>query len=99
MNTPKTDEILAGIKQLPEISLLTASLLVIKLRNAEIAMQKATCEFNDALRDIADQITNEDDGWTFDEVWKTNLRGSDVMMRHLRANGLDREPARQRTRQ
>jgi hypothetical protein len=87
--TPKTDSILIGIKQLPTISESTANDIVRKLRIAEVALQKAEEQYTQALRDIADDITEDGDGWTFDEIWKTDLRGTTEIIRHLRAKGLD----------
>jgi hypothetical protein len=87
--TPKTDSILSGIKQLPSISDSTATEIVSKLRRAEIAMQEAGESYEQALRDIADTISKEGAGWRFDEIWKTDLRGTTEIIRHLRLKGLD----------
>jgi len=87
--TPKTDSILRGIKQLPSISDSAANEIVSKLRLAEIVMQDAEENYSQALRDIADDITEDGGGWSFDEIWTTDLRGTTEIIRHLRAKGLD----------
>jgi hypothetical protein len=87
--TPKTDSILIGIKQLPTISESAATEIVSKLRRAEIAMQEAEAKYAQALRDIADVLAEDGDGWSFHEIWKTDLRGNTEIIRHLRAKGLD----------
>lgn len=87
--TPKSDSILIGIKHLPTITESTANEIVSGLRRAEIAMNKAEEDYLKALRKIADEISEEGDGWSFDEIWKTDLRGNAEIMRHLRAKGLD----------
>ena len=87
--TPKTDSILNGVKQLDGITLSTAEELVRKIRTAETAMRAAQEKFAQSLRDLADELTTEGDGWTFQEIWMTDLRGSSEIMQHLRAKGLD----------
>ena len=87
--TPKTDSVLSGINQLPDISTIAAVSMVHKLRKAEIAMQEAEAAFTAALHDIADEISDSNDGWKFDEIWKTDLRGNTEIMRRLRSKGLD----------
>jgi hypothetical protein len=89
IDTPKTNSILQGIKQLPTIAESTAEQIVWKLRKAEIALQEAEAKYSQALRDIADDITEEGDGWTFDQIWMTDIRGNAEIMRHLRAKGID----------
>jgi hypothetical protein len=84
---PKTQSILEGLKQLPAIG--NPESLVHKLAAAEIAMQEAQAKFEDEVRKLADEITEEGDGWTYDEIWKTDLRGNTIIMKHLRAKGLD----------
>jgi len=85
--TPKTQSILEGLKQLPAIG--NAESLTHNLAAAEIAMQEAQAKFEAEVRKLADEITEEGDGWTFDEIWSTVLRGNTIIMNHLRAKGLD----------
>ena len=87
--TPKNESILSGIIQLASISDGTALEIVSKLRRAEIAMYEAGERYEQALRDIADTISEEGTGWSFDEIWKTILRGITGIIRHLRSKGLD----------
>tara|TARA_B110000495_G_scaffold167453_1_gene153946 strand:+ start:285 stop:554 length:270 start_codon:yes stop_codon:yes gene_type:complete len=87
MNTPQTETILSGLKQLPSISESTAEELTNKLRRAEIAIQEAQERFNQAQRELADEITEEGNGWTFEEIWKTDLRFSFEVMSYLRLKG------------
>jgi len=89
MKTPITDTTLTGLRQLPTIASRTAEEMVGRLRAAEIAMEEAQANVHQALCAIADEITEEGDGWSFDEIRKTDLRGNPVMMSYLRDKGLD----------
>ncbi len=84
MSTPKTDTVLSGLLQLPDISPTLAEELVVKLRKAELALRQAEADMISAAHQIADEIisVNGSDGWSFDEIWKTELRGNpDIIIR------------------
>lgn len=85
-NTPQTNTILTGLKQLPTIATDTAESLARKVQRAEIALIEAQEKFNEALRGLADDITEDGDGWTVDEIWATDLRGNAEIMQRVRAN-------------
>ena len=84
MSTPQTDTVLTGLLQLPSISRAAAEELVVKLRKAELALRQAEADLISAAHGIADEIisVNGSDGWSFDEIWRTDLRGNaDIIIR------------------
>lgn len=81
---PVTASIRAGARQLPDIGGMTVNTLTHDIRRAEESLRVAEERLLEAKKKFADDITAVGDGWTFDEIWATDLRGDRDIISYLR---------------
>jgi len=91
METRRTDAIIEGLKRLPSIGQSSVESLSTRIRAAEIAVMEAQAKLEKEIERLADSLTEEGDGWTFDEIWQTNLRGDARLIKYLREQGKDKD--------
>lgn len=79
-----TENLAQGLAQLPDIGSDSIGRMLRKVSAAEAAIVEAQRKLDEAIADLAEDLTTEGDGWTLDEIWMTDLRGNAALMRRVR---------------
>lgn len=83
-NTHTTALLAKGLAELPDISESGIESMLRRVKSIESEMDKLRAKMDDAIADLAREITADGDGWTYMEIWETGLRGHPTLMTKVR---------------
>ena len=82
--TDITESIKSDLKYLPDISTSMTTKMVSRIREAEEALILAKKRLEDEIENLAEELVEEGDGWTYEEIMKTPLKGNNIIIRKVK---------------